>query len=912
MPIRFRLAAVVTVAVLAFAAVPVAASATEPTPAATPSTGSTALAAMPANLAVDAVATASSTELDEARFAPTQVNDGDVSTRWSSKYVDASWLQLALAEPADVETVVIDWPNACARSFRIETSVDGVEWTTRAERSAQTACPRIDEISIDVDEPVGFVRMQGVTRWSTWGYSISEFRVYDEPLPEPEPQLPLVPAPVSLERAEGEFVLADDIAIAASGDALDAAEYLAELMRPSTGFELPIVAAGDAGERAIEISVAEGLAPAGHEAEGYTLDVTAAGIELAADTPAGALNGVQTLRQLLPAWVESDQVADVEWSVPFVAISDYPRFEHRGLMVDTARSFYTVDEMKRLIDSAAPLKLNRLHLHLTDDQGWRIAMDTPAENPSGIVYTDLTDISGATAMTYNRNGQLMGTELGHTGFYTKDDYRAIVVYAGENGMTVVPEIDLPGHTNAALHAIPQLNSAGSSPKPLPGEDTTPAQGTGDVGGSSFDAANEHTYTFITEVLRQLAELTPGQYLHIGGDEAHTTAHADYVKMVDFASATVADLGKTVVGWNEYASTALPQDDAVVQLWTGNGAAIRDAVDTRGAKVIMSPANKTYMPQKQDSRQPLGGTWACGGPCTLENAYNWNPATQIAGVAESSVLGVEAAFWGEFIRGVDQAQFYTFPRLLATAEAGWTPQDGKVLAEFIDRVGQLGPRMTAQGVNFFPTATVDWRIDAAPDVAGAGEAAVGSPVDIGWRVIAPDTAAADVTAELVWDDGQRQPVELTGTAVTDIVAMTMNSAYTGTSSRSFETAGVHVGQLEVTVAGGEPVVAGEVSVTVVDAGLDLDTVVTSRCVASKAVLSVRATNGEDVPLAVTFTSPYGTKAFETVGPGTNAFQVFSTRQAELPAGEVSIEATAVIDGVPVSTASTVSYEARSCG
>ncbi|MFD4422145.1 family 20 glycosylhydrolase [Agromyces sp. NPDC058484] len=911
MPSRFRVATIAAAAAVILAAVPTtAAAAAAPSPAsATTSTGVAARVAMPANLALGAVATASSTELDDARFVPAHVNDGDVATRWSSKYVDAGWVQLELAEPAEVSTVVLEWPNACARSYRIQTSVDGVAWTTRVERTAQNTCPRIDELTLDVDEPVGFVRMQGMTRWSSWGYSISEFRVYADPLPEPEPQLPLVPAPVSLERSEGAFVLAEDVEIEASGDAVAAAEYLADVMRPSTGFDLPIVA--DADEPAIEISVADGGAPDGHEAEGYTLEVTAGGIELAADTEAGALNGVQTLRQLMPAWIESDEVADVEWSVPLVAISDYPRFEHRGLMVDTARSFYTVDEVKRLIDSAAPLKLNRLHLHLTDDQGWRIAMDTPEENPAGIVYTDLTAISGATAMTYNSAGQLMGTELGRTGFYTKDDYREIIDYAGRNGMTVIPEIDLPGHTNAALHAIPQLNSAGSSPQPKPGEATAPAQGTPDVGGSSFDANNEHTYTFITEVLRQIAELTPGEYLHIGGDEAHTTAHADYVEMVDFATAAVADLGKTVVGWNEYATTNLPQDDAVVQLWNGNGASVRDAVTARGAKVIMSPANKTYMPQKQDSRQPLGGTWACGGPCTLENAYNWNPATQIAGVPESAILGVEAAFWGEFIRGVDQAQFYTFPRLLATAEAGWTPQDGKVLAEFVDRVGQLGGRMTVQGINFFPTATVDWRIDAAPSVTGLPR--VGSAVDIDWRVTAPNTKPTDVAAELVWDDGVRQPVGLAGTAVTDIAAMTMNSEYTGTSSRSFQTSGTHAGQLEVTVGGGEPVVAGEVAVTVPDVPeLDVATVVTSRCIASKALLSVKATNGEDGPVAVTFTSAYGTKSFATVAPGKNAFHAFSTRLAELPAGEVTIEATAHVDGESVTTTGTVQYEPLSCG
>ncbi|MFF2389448.1 family 20 glycosylhydrolase [Agromyces sp. NPDC058104] len=816
MPRRFRLAAAALAAALIVPAAPFAAAADD-----APEPGPTTLrAAMPANLALDAVATASSTELDDARFIPAHVNDGDTSTRWSSKYVDASWVQLELAEPAEVATVVLEWPNACARAYRIQTSVDGVEWTTQAERTAQATCPRVDELSLDVDEPVGFVRMQGITRWSSWGYSLSEFRVYDAPLPEPEPQLPLVPAPVSLERGDGALILTDEVEIEASGDALAAAEYLADVMRPSTGFALPVVAEADG--QAIEISVAGGNAPAGHEAEGYTLEVDAAGIELAADTEAGALNGVQTLRQLLPAWIESAQRTDVEWAVPFVSISDYPRFEHRGLMVDTARSFYTVDEVRRLIDSAAPLKLNRLHLHLTDDQGWRIAMDTPAENPSGIDYTDLTAISGATAMTYNRAGQLMGTELGRTGYYTKDDYREIVAYAARNGMTVIPEIDLPGHTNAALHAIPQLNSAGSNPKPLPGEDTAPHQGTGDVGISTFDADNEHTYAFITEVLGQLAELTPGDYLHIGGDEAHSTSHADYLRMVDFANETVADLGKTVVGWNEYASSALPQGDAVVQYWNGNGASTRDAVNARGAKVILSPANKTYMPQKQDGRQPLGGTWACGGPCTLENAYDWNPATHISGIPESAILGVEAAFWGEFIRGVDQAQFYTFPRLLATAEAGWTPQSGKVLAEFIDRAGQLGTRMTVQGVNFFPTATVDWRIDAAPSVtrlpvtatpAAAGDAPRSSKVEIDWRVIAPSTAPADVAAELVWSDGVRQRVELSSAKAVDIAAMSQSSPYTGESSRNFHTSGVHTAQLEVTVGDADPVVAGTVQVTV---------------------------------------------------------------------------------------------------
>ncbi|UOQ90281.1 discoidin domain-containing protein [Agromyces endophyticus] len=224
-----RLTAAALAAVLIAPVVPIAATAAA---AAEPAA---ATAAAPPNLALTATATASSTELDDARFVPAHVNDGDASTRWSSKYQDDNWVQLALAEPADVERVVIDWPNACARAFSIQTSVDGVTWTTQAERTSAT-CPRTDDIEIDAGGPVGFVRMQGAQRWSTWGYSIAEFAVYDQPLPEPEPQLPLVPQPVSVERGEGDYVLPRDAEVRATGEAAEAGEYLADVIpsRPDT------------------------------------------------------------------------------------------------------------------------------------------------------------------------------------------------------------------------------------------------------------------------------------------------------------------------------------------------------------------------------------------------------------------------------------------------------------------------------------------------------------------------------------------------------------------------------------------------------------------------------------------------------------------------------------------------------
>ncbi|GAA4318596.1 hypothetical protein GCM10023178_29470 [Actinomadura luteofluorescens] len=262
-------------------------------------------------------------------------------------------------------------------------------------------------------------------------------------------------------------------------------------------------------------------------------------------------------------------------------------------------------------------------------------------------------------------------------------------------MTVVPEIDMPGHTNAALHAIPQLNSAGSKPALKPGETTVPADGTPNVGYSSFDAANPVTYEFTKQVLTQIAAMTPGPYLHIGGDESHSTSGADYRTMVDAFTGQVDALGKTVVGWNETARTALPRGNAVVQYWAGDKSAVAGAVTGRGAKMILSPAANTYVPQKQDSRQPQGGTWACGGPCGLDRHYGWDPGTYIPGTSESDVLGVESALWGEFIRRLPQAQYYSYPRLVATAEVGWTPQSQRDYTDFTGRLAMVGGRLTLQ-------------------------------------------------------------------------------------------------------------------------------------------------------------------------------------------------------------------------
>jgi hexosaminidase len=766
-------------------------------------------AAAPVNLARTGTATASSVELDRADLVAAKVNDGDRATRWSSQYSDDSWVQIRLASPAGVGHVMLSWPNACARDFSLQTSTDGVQWTT-VTRQQRDTCPRTDFIAVNSPGPVSYVRVQGHRRWAGYGYSLSEFEIWDSTAPAPAATLGLLPKPVSITQDAGAgYTLRPGAAIVATGAQAGApAAYLAGLLRKATGYALPVVAQSST-VAPVVLDVGAGKGPAGQPAEGYRLSVTSARVQISADTAAGALNGVQTLRQLFPQWIESDTPVATAWTVPAVTVTDYPRLAYRGMMLDVARSFYPVDEVKEYIDAAAAYKINRLHLHLTDDQGWRIAIDNPGTSPSGIDYGLLTRVSGPTAMTYDAAGAMYGTQLGVTGFYTAADYAEIVRYAGINGMTVVPEVDVPAHTNAALHAVGQLNTTGARPRPAAGQTTVPANGTGSVGYSSLDAASPVTYEFVKHVLTRIAAMTPGPYLHIGGDEAHVTSHADYTTMVNAFTATVAGLGKTVIGWNEYAGSALPQNNAIVQYWNGDQTAVAAAVNNRGARVVLSPAANAYVPQKQDSRQPLGGTWACGGPCGLDRHYNWDPGTYLANVPPTAVLGVESALWGEFIRRVGQAEYYSFPRLIATAEVGWTPQAQRDYADFTTRLSAAGGRLTVGGHNFFPTAGVGWRTQA---VGGPVTVATGAPAGARWTVTAPGAVAGAMAATVTWNDGRVESLTAVAARAASIPQMWINGTIEVTSRRTFSTPGTYTGRLSVRLGGDAPVEA-TLSVTV---------------------------------------------------------------------------------------------------
>jgi hexosaminidase len=396
------------------------------------------------------------------------------------------------------------------------------------------------------------------------------------------------------------------------------------------------------------------------------------GVRLAAATPAGLFRGAQTLRQL----------ASVDGSIPAGRITDRPRFAYRGVMLDVARHFFPVADVKRLIDVAALLKLNHLHLHLTDDQGWRIAIDA---------WPRLTEYGG-------------GTEVGDGpgGYFTKADYREIVAYAAERFITVVPEVDLPGHTNAALASYPELNADGAAPDRYTGIA---------VGFSALAVAKEVTYRFLDDVFGELAALTPGPYLHVGGDEAKTVDPEDYATIVARAQQIVARHGKTPIGWHEVAAAPL-LPSTVVQYW---GVAAEDGDGTRAAaaqgnRVIMSPADRTYLDMKYDDESPWGFDWA--GHITTETSYDWDPATYLSGVDESAVLGVESPLWTETVRTIEQVEYLLMPRLAVTAEVGWAQTGRQDWAHLRERLAAQHAVWTALGIAFFEAPDVPWRHQAS--------------------------------------------------------------------------------------------------------------------------------------------------------------------------------------------------------
>ncbi|MFF5227480.1 family 20 glycosylhydrolase [Dactylosporangium sp. NPDC000521] len=494
----------------------------------------------------------------------------------------------------------------------------------------------------------------------------------------------VVPAPASVQPASGvTFTLGSGTGI--QTESLDVGNALAALLRPSTGFALPVTTGSGTPSSGIALLLSGADASVG--TEGYQLDVTASLITIRAQTPAGLYHGVQTLRQLLPPTIEARTVQSGPWTVAGGRIVDRPRYAYRGAMLDVSRHFFGVDTVKRYIDEIAQYKLNVLHLHLSDDQGWRIVVDA---------WPRLATVGGST--------QVGG---GAGGYYTKAQYTDLVAYAAARHITIVPEIDMPGHTNAALASYAELNCNGVAPALYTGTE---------VGFSSFCVSKEVTYTFVQQVLNELAALTPGPYLHLGGDEAHSTSEADYRTFMNRVQPFASALNKTVIGWHQIGQ-ADHTAGRIAQFWgtTTSDADLSSAV-SKGDKILLSPANKTYLDMKYTNATPLGLTWA--GLIEVQTAYNWDPATYLPGVPAASILGVEAPLWSETLRTLADIEFMAFPRMPALAELAWSPQSTRDWDTFKVRLGAQGPRWTVQGINYYRSPQVPWSTlpSASPSVS----------------------------------------------------------------------------------------------------------------------------------------------------------------------------------------------------
>ena len=500
-----------------------------------------------------------------------------------------------------------------------------------------------------------------------------------------DPQIAIVPYPNHLETGRGTYRVTDRPVTCDSRTderTQRAVVGFAARLATVTGGTNPVTVADEVPASGIRFVTDESL-----PAEGYELNVDGEGIEVRASQFPGFLYALQSLEQLLPAAVYGTEPApDAAWEVPCVKIADAPRFAYRGMHLDVARHFFSVDEVKRYIDVMAIHKLNTLHWHLTDDQGWRIEIKR---------YPELTAVGSIRKATVVRKewGTYDGTPYG--GFYTQDEIRDVVKYAADRGVTVIPEIDLPGHMLAALTAYPELGCTGG-----PYE----VWGRWGVADDVLCPGREKTFEFLEGVLTEVMELFPSEYIHIGGDECpkvrwekcprcqakirqlglkddgeHTAEHYLQSYVTDRIGKFLARHGRRIIGWDEILEGRAPSD-AVVMSWRGSEGGI--AAAKLGHDVIMTPNSHLYFDYYQSldtDAEPFG----IGGYIPMEQVYSYDPAfPELTPEQQKHILGVQANLWTEYVLSDEHLEYMLLPRLAALSEVQWCLPETKDWNRFI--------------------------------------------------------------------------------------------------------------------------------------------------------------------------------------------------------------------------------------
>ena len=449
-------------------------------------------------------------------------------------------------------------------------------------------------------------------------------------------------------------------------------QFLADKIKTKIDLDVPINETGSLPvERIIYINQSDSLELNAPEA--YELYITQDSVILNSNTAVGAFRGIQTLRQIIPEQSNDTLAEQRIWPIATGKIIDNPTFGFRGAMLDVARHFFSVDDVKKYIDLLAYYKINVLHLHLTDDQGWRIEIKS---------WPKLTEIGGSTEV---------GGEAG--GFYTQEDYKEIVAYAAKHHMTIIPEVDMPGHTNAASVSYPFLNGNGKTPKLYEGTQ---------VGFSTFDTRKDTVYAFIDDVVREISEITPGPYFHIGGDESHVTKKNDYIYFVEKVEKIVQKHGKQMIGWDEIASANVDAK-SISQYWS-SGDNAQKAVK-RGMKLILSPAKRAYLDMQYDTLSKHGLHWAAYIP--VDSAYVWTPE-EYEGIPMENILGVEAPLWSETISNIDELEYLAFPRIIGYSELSWTSKENRDWENYKVRLANQAPFLDRMNVKYYASPLIDWK------------------------------------------------------------------------------------------------------------------------------------------------------------------------------------------------------------
>ena len=525
----------------------------------------------------------------------------------------------------------------------------------------------------------------------------------------PDTAFAVIPRPVHMTRGRsGSFVLTTGTVIVTDRATRDIGYQLTDWLAPATGYRLPVVGAAGNASRTISLRLDPSLTRLGEE--GYLLAVTPRQITIRALRPAGAFYAVETLRQLLPPDVfRAAPAVGVTWTVPGVQIEDTPRFSWRGAHLDVARHFMPKEFVKKYIDLIALYKLNRFHMHLTDDQGWRIEIKQ---------YPLLTSVGGWRRQTLvgrqnNDSTKWIYDARRHGGFYTQDDIREVVAYANARFVTVVPEIEMPGHAQAAIAAYPWLGNTGQQLEVL--------QHWG-VNAHILNPSDSAIH-FMQDVLTEVLALFPGHYIHIGGDEAikneWQTSPVAQARIRQLGlhnenelqswltaqmSRWLAARGRALVGWDEILEGGMGglAPNAVVMSWRGIEGGI--AAAQAGHDVVMTPTSNTYFDYYQ-SADTLAEPLAIGGFLPLDSVYVYEPIPPaLDSVQARHVLGTQGQIWTEYDTTPKDVEYQVFPRLVALGEVAWTPRDQKNIADFRTRLERHLKRLGILDVNYRPLTT----------------------------------------------------------------------------------------------------------------------------------------------------------------------------------------------------------------